>query len=316
MIYGSSGHPIEVKKISVEIWRLRDEIEYVIQTVLKHSGQKTLSEGALRIIAKRYNPNANMEGVALDSTGAPMDDFADAMAAAMAGGGDEEEGEESSEEGEQKAAEESGENTEDENTEDENKEEDKADSSENSDQDADAIAAAMLADNGITPDAQPSNESSAEENSDIGPSEKEKEILDGLFQSDKVTLRRKPPGLDPSKVHMGITFLSDINMKDLAFFTNENFLAGQAIVIQFDVPKAFTIGAEVKMCQDYNMLSKVISTSRPSNRSQVFFTFTIPGEKTMLREFVKSIQPEVKEVKKVQKTEEADEDVDLDDLGL
>ena len=35
MIYNKSGHPIEVKKISIRVWTLRDEIEAAIGRRMK-----------------------------------------------------------------------------------------------------------------------------------------------------------------------------------------------------------------------------------------------------------------------------------------
>ena len=135
--------------------------------------------------------------------------------------------------------------------------------------------------------------------------------------SDQFQFVLNPRPLIPNEhISLGSTLLADLNLEEVSFFSMEKFVIGQAIFIEFLVPENFIITAAVKSCQNYNMHSKIISTTRPQYRLHAEFIFLRSGEKTLLREFVKSIVPDIPEPQTRKKKDDDDDLDDLDDLGL
>lgn len=109
--------------------------------------------------------------------------------------------------------------------------------------------------------------------------------------NDKPIILQRLPELDPEEVCIGRAMLSEINMDKMFFFCEKKFMEGQAIVIEFLVPKRFVLNAEVLYCIEFNMKSRIISKNKLPYRTIVKFTFLKEGERTLLRDFVKSIAP-------------------------
>lgn len=107
----------------------------------------------------------------------------------------------------------------------------------------------------------------------------------------KPTIIQRIPELDPEEVCIGRAMLSEINMEKMFFFCEKKFMEGQAIVIEFLVPKRFVLNAEVLYCVEFNMKSRIISKNKLPYRTIVKFTFLKEGERTLLRDFVRSIAP-------------------------
>lgn len=275
-IINKSNHPVEVKRINIRVWKLRDEIEKAIAKRIEENGGSAdgLDIEDIRAYYTRSKPkylNANddddnvvpigADGV--DSSGNEMDDDAMAMKAALQGGD-----EESGEEGDDSESEES----------------------EASDEDDEAakLAAEMLGDQG--------NESSS--------------------NSSDSTLTRAIP--DGEKLSSGFSLLSDINMENIVFFSQQGYTFGQNIALQFLIPNRFIISAEVTSCLNMNRRSKIISKTKPNFRVEATITYLWEGERTNLRDFLKSVEPDIPPPpKKMKRLDTDDEDDDeFEDLGF
>lgn len=231
MIYNKSGHPVEVKKISVRIWALRDEIEAAIGQRIKEceaAGVPLYIED----IKNFYNLNPN--GERTDNVVAINSAKEDGMASLMESLNPE------SEEGKAGPLDE-----------------------------AEEIIAEQTM-QGL-------------ENNKPNP------ILERPYQ-------RQIPDLD--KVSYGFMLLSDINMETMLAFTKEKFLQGQSVVVEFLIPQNFMVTADVTYCHHYAMRSRIISSVKPDYRLQCKFTFSMNGERTNLRNFLKSIEPNIGDKKK------------------
>ena len=95
--------------------------------------------------------------------------------------------------------------------------------------------------------------------------------------------------------HVILDRLAEIYMNEMFFFSNQSFLEGQSIVVDFLVPKRFLMNAVVTYCRPYNMKSRIISKNNHPYRIGIQFSFLKPGERTILRQFVSSIEPDVEE---------------------
>lgn len=112
-------------------------------------------------------------------------------------------------------------------------------------------------------------------------------------ESDLLKIFQRSPKIPEEKLFKGKAVLSEISMDEMYFFSNKSFLAGQSIVIEFVVPKRFVANAIVSFCRNYNMQSRIISPNRLSYRVGIKFSFLKKGERTLLRQFISSIEPEV-----------------------
>lgn len=245
MIYNKSGHPIEVKKISIRLWCLRNEIEAALGRRMKEceaAGVPLFIED----IKKFYNLLQNEETPsnvlslkkASDSDGA-MDSVKESIG------------------NEVKA--------------------DEIKAEENKLGEAEEIIAEQTLKGLETKTPNP--------------------ILERPY-------RRQAPDLD--KVSYGFILLSDINMELMMSFTKDKFLQGQSVVIEFLIPKNFIISADVTYCHNYAMRSRIISSTKPDFRLQCKFLFSMKGERDALRNFLKSIEPNLSSEKKNNKKENED----------
>jgi hypothetical protein len=96
---------------------------------------------------------------------------------------------------------------------------------------------------------------------------------------------------DSAKVSYGFALLADVNMDWILTFSKEKFIQGQSVVVEFLIPHPFMMSAEIIMCHNYAMRSRIISESKPDFRLQCRFTYPFPGERTRLREFLTSVEP-------------------------
>lgn len=120
---------------------------------------------------------------------------------------------------------------------------------------------------------------------------------------------RQPPDLD--KISYGFTFLSDINMDSVLVFTQDHFLQGQSVFVEFLIPQNFSMTAEVSYSNHFARTSRIISQDMPKYRVQCKFKFLITGERDQLRNLLKSIEPNIPTPKKKEKKE-----IDLDSLEI
>ena len=123
---------------------------------------------------------------------------------------------------------------------------------------------------------------------------------------------------DESKMISGFAFLSEVHMDQILLFAKKNYTKGQSIIIEFMIPNRFSIATEVLNCVSIERKSKIISESSPTHRLQCATTFLFEGERETLRQFLKSIEPDIPpQPKKLKKAEEEDDDEDeFDDLGF
>lgn len=135
----------------------------------------------------------------------------------------------------------------------------------------------------------------------------------------KVQVLRRVPTLSEDKIYSGKMLLSEIDMQMIYFFGEQKFAEGQSIVLDFQIPMRFVMNADILYCRPYNMKSRIISANRLPYRIAARFTFLKEGERTLLRNFINSIEvdiPEVVAVKKPKSAESAESFEDLDDFDL
>lgn len=254
MIYNNSTDPVYIKKISLKVWTLKDEIKSVIRERIKNSGDENLS---IDDLMKEYRTKEDQgaEVIELVAKG-DLEMGEDEMAAAMSGDAPAEEDE------------------------------------------AAAAAAAML-------EGQGTEEATVEVESSDDPNE--------------IRVIQRSPDFDLGEISSGRTILAEIGMDNLYFFSSKEFLTGESIVIEFVIPKKFVLNANIVFCREYNMKSRIISKNRLPYRIGADFSFLKEGERTLLRQFIQSIEPFVPEapVKTDAPSSAEDEDFDeLDDLDL
>lgn len=251
MIYNKSSHPVEVKKISIRLWSLRDEIEAAIERRMKECEAAGIPL-YIEDIKEFYNlnPPKNPDNVVPLKAESQEDGMASLM---------EELGEKAKEESSSEAAQEAG-------------------ASENT-------------------NLNEAEEIIAEQKLQGLETTKPNPILQRPYQ-------RQAPDLD--KISYGFVLLSDINMDTMLSFTKDKFLQGQSVTVEFLIPQAFMMTADISYCHHYAMRSRIISSSKPDYRIQCRFTYAIPGERDTLRNFLKSIEPTIQDKKKSRKEEEDD----------
>jgi hypothetical protein len=133
-----------------------------------------------------------------------------------------------------------------------------------------------------------------------------------------VQVLRRVPDLPDDRIYNGKMLLAEIDMQNIYFFCERKFFEGQSIVLDFQIPMRFVVNANILYCRPYNMKSRIISANRLPFRVAAKFTFLKEGERTLLRNFIESIEPTIEEVVAVKQaspvqTEEFDE---LDDFDL
>jgi len=141
------------------------------------------------------------------------------------------------------------------------------------------------------------------------------------------TIQRLHEIIPEEKIISAFVLLSELNMNNAHIFSAGEFLIGQSIVLEFDVPKRFVINAQVTHSRLHNLKSRVISPKQKPYRISLDFTFLKPGERALLREFLISIEPEAAsksstptpETKKLglaEGDEDSDKSDDFSDLDL
>lgn len=256
MIHHSSTDPVLIKKISLKVWTLRDEVESrvreKVESLPEDAEDVDLSE--LRSAYTQKIAGAPVDNVVELKSGTDLDNSEDEMMKAM----------------QEVAAEEA---------------------------------------------------SSSEENSEA-PEVATEGTVTSLFNnqpaSNVVELSTEMPPLPEEKVFKGKTVLAEIGMDRIYFFSNKKFTEGQSIVIKFEIPKTFIMNADVLYCRPFNLKSRVISENNYQFRVMAKFSFLKEGERALLRQFLKSVEPEVQtqtvpQEIKAEKTEDSDFS-ELDDL--
>lgn len=121
---------------------------------------------------------------------------------------------------------------------------------------------------------------------------------------------------DDALISHGEVLLSDIHMDKLMLFTNKRFVQGQNIVVQFLITKPFFISGEIMKTVNFSRNSKIIKETKLDHRVQIKCNLLFPEERSTLRVFLKSIEPDIPAKPKKLKAKNDNEDDDFDDLGL
>ncbi|MFG1499437.1 hypothetical protein ABMA70_04450 [Halobacteriovorax sp. XZX-3] len=127
-------------------------------------------------------------------------------------------------------------------------------------------------------------------------------LADAAMSGDNVTpiketkiIKQFIPDLPPEKVYVGNILLSELYMDGMYFFCERQFTQGQSIVVDIQIPNRIILNGVVVFSRSYNMKSRIISQTSMPFRTGIKFTFLKEGERTLLRNFIKSIEPEVRE---------------------
>ncbi len=259
-IFNRSSHPVEVKRINVRIWTLRDEIEAALHRRIRECEAAGIPLNIDDI--KAYyglatdaplagQPQLKLVSESVDDVMAALGPAADEAAAVKAAP---EEAPPEEAPAPVEAA-------------------------------PDNAAESTAAEGGEKPKADDS----------ISAADKILEEQDDATKSKGPSLELQRPferqAPDSDRISYGFALLNDLNMDWSLVFSKNSFMYGQSVTIEFLIPNSFMTGAEVMACQHYAMRSRIISSTKPDYRLQCRFTFKISGERTRLREFLTSVTP-------------------------
>lgn len=101
------------------------------------------------------------------------------------------------------------------------------------------------------------------------------------------------PPIDKDKIVKGFLFLSDINMTDLSFFSPVPFKIGQYIFLDLNISNSFIVSADIVDCKKISLGGRIIRERKGEFRIKAKLLFLRKGERTLLRNLVKSIEPEI-----------------------
>jgi hypothetical protein len=139
-------------------------------------------------------------------------------------------------------------------------------------------------------DEQSSQTSNSNNESDLeNPTSDDSNKISKETPQKREVITQRLPTLTHDKICRGKTFLSEIYMDQILFFSDRQFVEGQSIVIQFNVPEKFILNAEVIYSQSYSLKNRIISKSNLPFRVSAQFTFLKEGERTLLRNFLENI---------------------------
>jgi len=220
MIYRQSNDPVFLKKINIDVWLLRDQLEQIILSRLEADPNIKNFDDLIEEFAPKSKPNLRLLK------------FEDEPDSETNTNKKEASPDKQSEEGNQ--------------------------------------------------DEEKQNEKSKQEIKSATPSEE--------INNKKEVITQRLPNLPKDKINQGKTFLSEVHMDRMLFFSNKQFIEGQSIVIQFNIPQRFILNAEVLYSQSYSLKNRIISDSNMPFRICVQFTFLKSGERTLLRKFLEDIE--------------------------
>jgi hypothetical protein len=140
-------------------------------------------------------------------------------------------------------------------------------------------------------------------------------VVEGAASDGKIYINVEIPKLVEAKRTRARSVLSEINMDKMYLFSNESFIEGQAIRVRFLVPKEFIITGIIQYCRIFSNSSRIISGNRFPYRTAISFTFDREGERTLLREFLTSVEPDLNQIAATAAASAAtDKDTDLSEL--
>lgn len=133
--------------------------------------------------------------------------------------------------------------------------------------------------------------------------------------NEKKIIKQFIPDLPKEKLFNGNLLLSELYMEGMYFFCEKEFTQGQSIVVDIQIPNRIILNGIVVYSRSFNMKSRIISNSALPYRTGIKFTFLKEGERTLLRNFIKSFEPELAQPETKQaapKTDTNDSDDELD----
>lgn len=285
-IIGKTNHPVQVKRISMRIWTLRNEIEAAIAQRVKECESNDIPL-FIDDIKAFYNPSfkAEFEKSRADSENEETSNENPESEEAQPEGEESEESSAAESEAEGKEEESSDDATDEESSEESEESEEATEASEESDS-AEEIASEVL-------------------------SEENKE--ESLTRDDILNRPFERPLPNSDLLSYGFSLLSDISMNEILIFGKDSFTHGQTVMLEFLIPKKFLVCGEVYKSVNIAQNSRVISDSKPNYRLQIKYLFAWPGERGSLRSFLKSVEPDIPAPPKKKKVVEDDDDLsDLD----
>ncbi len=110
---------------------------------------------------------------------------------------------------------------------------------------------------------------------------------EGKTPSGEISLPIVP--IPEDKTSFGKSIISEIDMEGIRLFSNKNYLIGNSLVLELQIPRPFRLNATVLKTKTYDLKSKLISDKKLPYRIQLKWTFLKPGERTLLREFLQSL---------------------------
>lgn len=140
------------------------------------------------------------------------------------------------------------------------------------------------------------DDSENEAESEVNPEEKDENSSNDTEEKDqeksdqKEIIIQRVPQLPQEKVSSGRTFLAEIYMDQILFFSNKQFTEGQSIVISFNIPEKFILNAEVTYSQSYSLKNRILSETTLPYRICAKFSFLRKGERTLLRNFLEKVE--------------------------
>jgi len=136
----------------------------------------------------------------------------------------------------------------------------------------------------------------------------------GPASDGKTYINVEVPQLEEGKRSRARSVLSEINMDKMFLFSNECFIEGQSVRVRFLVPREFILTGIVHYCRVFSNSSRIISENRFPYRTAIRFTFDREGERTILREFLTSVEPDLNQIAAVAAAAATDKDADLSEL--
>lgn len=120
--------------------------------------------------------------------------------------------------------------------------------------------------------------------------EKRAIVADDFLKFRKDGTRRCP---SEEKLSAGFALLNDIHFDAIMFFTVKPFKPGQDVVIEFDIHKSFTVVATITKITQTSVGSRIITENAPKYRLTASLKHTHLGDRTLIRNFLKSVDATV-----------------------
>ena len=236
MIYRNSQDPVLLKKINIDIWLLRDELEYIVMSRLKNNPDQRVFNDLYEEFSPKKTPKLKL------------------------------------------------------------------------------LKNNETEENPTKSDGQ--SDSTSDESLDESP---ESDVNKPKDENKKEVIVQRIPQLPSEQIYAGRTFLAEIYMNKILFFSNKQFTEGQSIVLSFDIPEKFILNAEVTFSQSYSLKNRILSETNLPYRICAHFSFLRQGERTLLRNFLEKIEyhPEMVPDEFIGDDEEDDisEDIQAEDEG-